>query len=283
MAAMAAMAARSFTPKLCNVDGCKIQITGSKDICEGCRTKKLWIDMYKRSQVRTKSPEEESDEADRQEIAEILRKEYPDDSWGETAEKIKEFEKFEVERKREQAHRQSPKGQVVNPKQKTKIKPKNEKISDDYFIPIDTNNKKRFDLPTFKPKRQSPFLTKGLVDNDGASSHNPRSSSAPTIGYKNNDDDIFQMDMGGRKSRSKKSLFKKKRKKRKTRRGCGGKSPKRRWSRKYKLSINCKKPKGFSQKQYCKGRLKRKTKRGYGGKSPRKSKKRRRTKKRRRR
>lgn len=24
------------------------------------------------------------------------------------------------------------------------------------------------------------------------------------------------------------------------------------WSRKYKQSINCKKPKGFSQKQYCK-------------------------------
>lgn len=31
----------------------------------------------------------------------------------------------------------------------------------------------------------------------------------------------------------------------------GGK--KRRWSQKYKKSINCKKPKGFSQKQYCKG------------------------------
>lgn len=27
---------------------------------------------------------------------------------------------------------------------------------------------------------------------------------------------------------------------------------KRRWSLKYKNSINCKKPKGFSQKQYCK-------------------------------
>lgn len=26
----------------------------------------------------------------------------------------------------------------------------------------------------------------------------------------------------------------------------------RKWSRKYKLSINCNKPKGFSQKQYCK-------------------------------
>lgn len=24
------------------------------------------------------------------------------------------------------------------------------------------------------------------------------------------------------------------------------------WSRKYKLSINCKRPRGFSQKQYCK-------------------------------
>ena len=30
--------------------------------------------------------------------------------------------------------------------------------------------------------------------------------------------------------------------------GTGGK----RWTRKYKKSINCKKPKGFSQKQYCK-------------------------------
>ncbi len=27
---------------------------------------------------------------------------------------------------------------------------------------------------------------------------------------------------------------------------------KKRWSTKYKRSINCKKPKGFSQKQYCK-------------------------------
>ena len=48
---------------------------------------------------------------------------------------------------------------------------------------------------------------------------------------------------------------------RKRRHSVGGKTKKRRWSRKYKLSINCKKPKGFSQKQYCKGRLKRKTKR----------------------
>jgi thiol-disulfide isomerase/thioredoxin len=35
------------------------------------------------------------------------------------------------------------------------------------------------------------------------------------------------------------------------------------WSRKYKKSINCKKPKGFSQKQYCKyGRNKNKNKKG---------------------
>ena len=39
----------------------------------------------------------------------------------------------------------------------------------------------------------------------------------------------------------------------------GGK--KRRWSLKYKRSINCKRPKGFSQKQYCKGRNLKKTRR----------------------
>ena len=27
---------------------------------------------------------------------------------------------------------------------------------------------------------------------------------------------------------------------------------KKKWSRKYKLSINCKRPRGFSQRQYCK-------------------------------
>ena len=35
----------------------------------------------------------------------------------------------------------------------------------------------------------------------------------------------------------------------------------RKWSNKYKKSIDCKKPKGFSQKQYCK----------YGRKSTKKS------------
>ena len=36
----------------------------------------------------------------------------------------------------------------------------------------------------------------------------------------------------------------------------GNRKKTRKWSRKYKKSINCKRPKGFSQKQYCKyGRL----------------------------
>ena len=34
-------------------------------------------------------------------------------------------------------------------------------------------------------------------------------------------------------------------------------SPKRSWSTKYKKSINCNKPKGFSQKQYCNGKKRR--------------------------
>ena len=32
----------------------------------------------------------------------------------------------------------------------------------------------------------------------------------------------------------------------------GTKKGGRKWSRKYKKSINCRRPKGFSQKQYCK-------------------------------
>lgn len=32
---------------------------------------------------------------------------------------------------------------------------------------------------------------------------------------------------------------------------------KRKWSNKYKKSIHCKKPKGFSQKQYCKSKKRR--------------------------
>ena len=38
------------------------------------------------------------------------------------------------------------------------------------------------------------------------------------------------------------------------------------WTRRRKMSINCKKPKGFSQKQYCKyGRKKNKTIKNKGG------------------
>jgi thiol-disulfide isomerase/thioredoxin len=40
-------------------------------------------------------------------------------------------------------------------------------------------------------------------------------------------------------------------KKNRIKRGGTKKMNKRKWSRKYKMSINCKKPKGFSQKQYC--------------------------------
>lgn len=41
-------------------------------------------------------------------------------------------------------------------------------------------------------------------------------------------------------------------KKNKTIRKLFRKPVKRRWSMKYKKSINCKRPKGFSQKQHCK-------------------------------
>ena len=116
-----------------------------------------------------------------------------------------------------------------------------------------------------------------------------RSISAPSL-LKHDSQDVgkdedlqFNLELGGG---GRKSLFKKRTKRRRKK---GGKSTKRRWSRKYKLSINCKKPKGFSQKQYCKGRITRKRKlnlrrRTKRRKRPtRKSRKRRRTNKRRRR
>jgi hypothetical protein len=58
---------------------------------------------------------------------------------------------------------------------------------------------------------------------------------------------MLQVKYGNKGTRKKK---KKKRKKKK--KGGTSKKAKKRWSRKYKKSINCRKPKGFSQKQYCK-------------------------------
>lgn len=44
------------------------------------------------------------------------------------------------------------------------------------------------------------------------------------------------------------------------------------WSMKYKKSINCIIPKGFSQRQYCKYGRKNKTLKKHGGKTRKKSK-----------
>ena len=73
-------------------------------------------------------------------------------------------------------------------------------------------------------------------------------STTPTSSVKNVYDRISQTKKHNKtykKTRSKK--HKKTRSKKHKKRHRGGK-----WSKKYKLSINCMKPKGFSQKQYCK-------------------------------
>ena len=67
-------------------------------------------------------------------------------------------------------------------------------------------------------------------------------STTPTSSTKNVYNRILQRKKTYRKNHHKKTHHKKHKKTQK-----GGK-----WSKKYKLSINCKKPKGFSQKQYCK-------------------------------
>jgi hypothetical protein len=67
-------------------------------------------------------------------------------------------------------------------------------------------------------------------------------STTPTSSTKNVYNRISQRKKTYRKNPHKKTYRKKHKKTQK-----GGK-----WSKKYKLSINCNKPKGFSQKQYCK-------------------------------
>ena len=58
--------------------------------------------------------------------------------------------------------------------------------------------------------------------------------------------------LGGKKKGGKKRRSRKAKKSRKAEQKGKGIGKKRRWSLKYKRSINCKRPKGFSQKQYCK-------------------------------
>ena len=64
------------------------------------------------------------------------------------------------------------------------------------------------------------------------------------------------------------TFFKRKKGGKKKTRKVGKKRKGRKWSAKYKRSINCKKPKGFSQKQYCKyGRKKGRKTRGRNRRS----------------
>jgi translation initiation factor 2B subunit (eIF-2B alpha/beta/delta family) len=77
-------------------------------------------------------------------------------------------------------------------------------------------------------------------------------STTPTSSVKNVYNRISQTKKHNKtykKTRSKKhkKTRSKKHKKTRSKKHKGGK-----WSKKYKLSINCKNPKGFSQKQYCK-------------------------------
>ena len=73
-------------------------------------------------------------------------------------------------------------------------------------------------------------------------------STTPTSSVKNVYNRISQTKKHSNKRHTKRHTNKhKKHKKGHKTRHRGGK-----WSKKYKLSINCKKPKGFSQKQYCK-------------------------------
>lgn len=103
------------------------------------------------------------------------------------------------------------------------------------------------DKINFLKTQPSGFPTILYITNNGKNSESYEESSIQT---KDRTVDSFvdwvkskiksKQQLGGSSSRTRKRKQTKKSKH-------GGK-----WSRKYKLSINCKRPKGFSQKQYCK-------------------------------
>jgi hypothetical protein len=91
-------------------------------------------------------------------------------------------------------------------------------------VPIAQNNESKFFTNKSTNSDDSNKTASTIVKNDTNKTNNPATQQ------------MFSIDTFGGKKHSKT---------RKNRRG--GK-----WSLKYKKSINCKRPKGFSQKQYCK-------------------------------
>lgn len=120
-------------------------------------------------------------------------------------------------------------------------------IDKDLYSKLKNANKEPMSFPTIRFMSNAGENMQTYEDSEVSNKDRTIDSFVEWVKLKTGDNNITTSEkMGG--SYSKKSTHRiRSKSKRKTRKLIGGK-----WSAKYKRSINCNRPKGFSQRQYCK-------------------------------
>lgn len=120
-------------------------------------------------------------------------------------------------------------------------------IDKDLYSKLKNANKEPMSFPTIRFMSNAGEKMQTYEDSEVSNKDRTIDSFVEWIKLKTGENNITTSEkIGG--SYSKKSTHRRRRKfNKKTRKLIGGK-----WSAKYKRSINCKRPKGFSQRQYCK-------------------------------
>lgn len=110
-----------------------------------------------------------------------------------------------------------------------------------YIKGTHAENFEDFDIPDQERKRNVAIFSKWIMSKSGArETPDTREKTAPFKSKNNHSKNLLKGGGGSSKSRKHKKRMQR-----------GGK-----WSLKYKRSINCNRPKGFSQKQHCKSKRK---------------------------
>lgn len=122
-------------------------------------------------------------------------------------------------------------------------------IDKDLYGKLKNANKEPMSFPTIRFMTNAGEKMQTYEDSEVSNKDRKIDSFVEWIKLKTGENDITISEKGGGFTRPQKNSTHRKKSKltRKTRKLMGGK-----WSAKYKRSINCSKPKGFSQRQYCK-------------------------------
>ena len=109
--------------------------------------------------------------------------------------------------------------------------------------------KEPFGFPTIRYIANEGKINENYEDSDITIKDRTIDSFVEWVKTKSGENNITKSEDSNAYPKHYKNATRKKRTKSKTKKHYGGKG---KWSIKYKRNINCKKPKGFSQKQYCK-------------------------------